>query len=51
MPAVMAEWARRPGEPAAMADIATRLRELGSGGSAVWAPAARQRLIRSCGRG
>ena len=31
----MAEWARRPGEPDTMADIATRLRELGSGSSAV----------------
>ena len=35
MPAVMAEWARRPAEPTTMADIATRLRELGSCSSAV----------------
>jgi Papain fold toxin 1, glutamine deamidase len=35
MPAVMAEWARRSAEPATMADMATRLRELGSGSSAV----------------
>jgi hypothetical protein len=34
-PAVMAEWAGRPPEPASMADIGQRLRELGPGSSAV----------------
>jgi hypothetical protein len=34
-PAVMAEWAGRPPEPASMADIGRRLRELGPGSSAV----------------